>query len=359
METNQRIFGLDLIRVTAIIMILFAQCIWILPQGLNPVITQVASLFHYIGLEVFFVLSGFLLGNSVDKLIREGDNSISNLLKKRAMRILPLYYLVLLANFAIAFYIGYPVDQGWKYFLLLQNFAAPIPAFFSESWGLPIIVFAGIVFPAMLFALNAAFSPKNKSTLFLLVTLLLIGIFLANKCIYNCSALNIDVDQWYTDLKPLVIYRLDAVFIGVLFSWLLHNISFFTKARWLFAVGGVMGICFIFAGVGYFHLFIENHPFFWNVVYLPLASLSIAFFLPVLSEWKTSFANLPIQFLSSITYAVYMVHFGIVLQLMKLWVPISVRREFVFFIIAYLTITFLLGFLLNKCIQKLLGNRIL
>jgi len=361
METNQRIFGLDLIRVTAIVMILMAQCIWILPQSGSAVVTQVASLFHFMGLEIFFVLSGFLLGNSMYKLLMKddfGSHSVLHFLKKRAIRILPLYYLVLAINFGIARHIGYPVEQGWKYIVLLQNFASPIPAFFSESWGLPIIVFDGVLFPLVLLGFNAIFKPKNKSGLFFIVALFLIAIFLISKFIYNATTPNTDVNQWYADLKPVVIYRLDAVIIGILFSWLLNNIAFFRKSRLLLAFIGGVGIGFIFVGVGYFQLLIESHPFFWNVIYLPMASLSIAFFLPLLCAWKNSFAATPIRFLSAITYAVYMVHFGIVLQLMKFYFPVAVPKQWLLFVISYLTITFILGFLLNRLCQKIFIKRL-
>jgi len=356
METNQRIFGLDLIRVTAIVMILMAQCIWILPQSVSAVVTQVAGLFHFIGLEIFFVLSGFLFGNSMYSLLMKddfGSQAILQFLTKRAIQILPLYYLILAINFGIACYIGYPVQQGWKYVVLLQNFATPIPAFFSESWGLPIIVFAGLLFPLVLLVFNTIFKLKNKPALFLIVTLFLIAIFLISKWIYSATTSNTDVNQWYADLKPVLIYRLDAVFIGVLFS-LLNNGAFFRKARLLLSVIGSIGIGFIFVGVGYFQLLIENHPFFWNVIYLPLTSLSIAFFLPLVCAWKNSFAATPIRFLSAITYAVYMVHFGIALQILKLHFPIATTKQWFLFVFVYLTATFLLGFLLNRLCRKYL-----
>lgn len=50
----------------------------------------------YIGVDVFFVISGFVISQSIDKSLKEKSFAILNFYKKRALRLLPELYLMLL-----------------------------------------------------------------------------------------------------------------------------------------------------------------------------------------------------------------------------------------------------------------------
>lgn len=50
----------------------------------------------YLGVDVFFVISGFVISQSIDKSLKEKSFSILNFYKKRALRLLPELYLMLL-----------------------------------------------------------------------------------------------------------------------------------------------------------------------------------------------------------------------------------------------------------------------
>ena len=119
-----------------------------------------------------------------------------------------------------------------------------------------------------------------------------------------------------------------------------------------------MGLLFV--GVGYFHLLIDSNPFFWEVLYLPLTSIAIAFFLPTFSQWNLKgILKNSITFISKISYAVYLLHYGIILQLMcnffdpKLYTTI----QFCFFSISYLAVTLFLGFIFYHFFERPLINR--
>ncbi|HEU0136653.1 MAG TPA: acyltransferase family protein, partial [Flavobacterium sp.] len=61
-KDSNRIFGLDFMRATAIMMVLIGHCAWIFPAS-EGVIMQLLAMSGYLGVEIFFVLSGFLIGN--------------------------------------------------------------------------------------------------------------------------------------------------------------------------------------------------------------------------------------------------------------------------------------------------------
>jgi peptidoglycan/LPS O-acetylase OafA/YrhL len=99
---ERHIPALDGIRALAILLVV-PHNIDTLPAPLPAYLFPMAVLFHagWIGVQLFFVLSGFLItGNLLDS--RGADNYFSAFFGRRALRILPLYYAVLLAAFVLA-----------------------------------------------------------------------------------------------------------------------------------------------------------------------------------------------------------------------------------------------------------------
>lgn len=322
MEKNQRVFGLDLFRIAAIAMLMLSQCLWLLPN-LNPLISQVASVIYFFGLEIFFVLNGYLLYVKLYPLYFSTDfgwSSVVYFLKRRLLHILPLYFLMLILNLLMAVVLNQPFSGIWKYFFLLQNFNSPMPGFFHESWGLPIILFADALFVVLLFLLNQFVQPKSKQFSFLGLTVLLIAFAFLLRWIYNLGTMNTNVTQWDVALKSVAIYRFDAVYVGIFMGWLLgHFDLFLRKFRVALAGIGLLGFLFFLFGVGFFQLLIESHPLFWNVFYLPLASLIIGCFLPLFLQWKATHAWLQnaVLRLARCSFAAYLLSVGLLLGLIR------------------------------------------
>ncbi len=358
-RNRNRIFGLDLMRALAIFMVLVGHCSWIFPQN-NDVFSALMALSGFMGVEVFFVLSGFLIGRIIYRQFTEADfnfASVAYFLKRRWFRTFPNYFLILMVNLIIVFFMGYSIEGLWKYFFFLQNFAAPMLPFFTESWSLSVEEFAYLVLPLSLLLVFTLFNPKNKSRQFFSVTLLLIAAFIVSKFFYNVHTSNTTIDQWNMALKPVVVYRLDSIFIGVLAGWIYMNYrNFWKKTKIFWALLGIVMMGFYTFGVGRFQLTILNYPFFWNVVYLPLVSVSVAFFLPLLSEWKTeeSILGRAVTFISIISYSIYLLHYGVVLQTLKHFVdtPELSPGLAVLFTAGYISITILLSAVLYRFYEK-------
>lgn len=360
-EINQssRIFGLDLMRATAIVMVVVGHCLWIYPQD-DSLFHQLLQLFGFFGVEIFFVLSGFLIGKIIYNLFLKDDFSMATVfyfLKRRWYRTFPNYYLVLLINIIIAGIIGYQTPQLWRYFFFLQNFKITMLSFFTESWSLSVEEFAYIVLPMFILGLYLLIKPINKSRFFLWAILLLISIFVCNKLYYQNTTHNTTLDQWNLSLKAVVIYRLDSIFIGVMFSWIYLNFtSFWRKSKYLFFLLGMLLLFFLFFSLGHFGLLIAMQPLFWNVMYLPVLSLAVACFLPFLSEWKTetSMIGKPITFISIISYSIYLLHYSVILQLMKYFIKIDVQNRVALYLFTfvYFIITIILSYFLYRFYEK-------
>ncbi|WP_370029999.1 acyltransferase family protein [Flavobacterium sp. 28YEA47A] len=351
LHNPQRIFGLDLMRAVAILMVLSSHCLWIYPES-NSFIAQLLKLFGFLGVEIFFVLSGFLIGRILLQSYLKEDFSFSharNFLKRRWFRTFPNYFLILLINILIAAIIGYKIESLWKYFFFIQNFNKAMPAFFPESWSLSVEEWAYIVLPLFLVLAGLFIKPKNKSKFFaiLLVFLAVFSLWAKFSCYKN--TLNINMDVWNTSLKAVVIYRLDAIFYGVLASWFYcrrHN--FWKKNKSVFLVMGILCFLFITFGIGKIGFTPEGQNRFLYIAYLPIVSISISFFLPFLSGWKSEKSKLknPIVFISLISYSIYLLHYSVILQLMKYFIPIEdypMLQKHVF-TFAYLLLTIILSY---------------
>lgn len=82
-----------------------------------------------LGIEVFFVLSSFLLTFlALNEYQKENNFSFKNYFRRRALRIWPLYFFILFISFAIfpflanTFNIKMSLPNGWYYVFFISNF---------------------------------------------------------------------------------------------------------------------------------------------------------------------------------------------------------------------------------------------
>lgn len=364
MEPNlkQRIFGLDVLRATAIIMVVCSHILWIYPKS-NSFIPTLFELFGFWGVELFFVLSGFLIGSILYKsFINESFTlkSVFHFLKRRWFRTLPGYYLVLLINIGIAFFLGISIENIGSYFLFLQNFVSKSPAFFPESWSLSVEEFTYLLLPFSLFFVGLS-KVKNKSKAFLFVIITLILIFWTNKYYYHSQHTISNLPEWNLNLKSVLIYRIDAILIGVLFAWFSLNFSeFWKKKKGIFALLGFGILFFLMFGIVPLNLIIEQNPFFWNVLYLPLTSIAFSFLIPFFSEWKTynNTVLYIIELISKISYSIYLLHYSVILLLLKTFFNTSLMSDFErhIFTLSYLLLTFLTSYFVYRFYEKPITN---
>jgi peptidoglycan/LPS O-acetylase OafA/YrhL len=324
---EKRIFGLDLMRAVAIVFVVCSHAVWIFPYTKN-VITDLMSLAGVIGVEIFFVLSGFLIGRLIYNLFMSSEftrKDITYFWVRRWFRTLPNYYLILVFNVLLALYLGISLPGNlWQYFFFMQNFSWEMPLFFGESWSLPIEEFAYIIGPLLLYLILFLKLKINKPRLFLIITIVILVFFLITKMLYNLNHSETDMIFWNVNLKALTIYRIDAIYYGVLAAYIsLVKPDFWKRFKGVFLIIGIglfLGLNFIIPTQ---KIFIETHPFFWNVLYLPINSIAIAFVLPFLSQMKSApkLIVVPITIISLISYSIYLIHYSVVMQLMKHFFP--------------------------------------
>jgi len=359
-EYQQRIFGLDVMRATAILFVVFSHSLWIFPEA-SGLLVDLLKLMGVMGVEIFFVLSGFLIGRILFRIFTKDTfkpRDLNYFLIRRWFRTLPNYYLALIINIGIAIYFGRELPNSlWQYFFFLQNAVEGMDIFFTESWSLPIEEFAYIICP-FLFYLALLFRFKiAKEKLFLIITLLIIGFFLLTKVVYNYNTPMSDITYWNINLKAVVLYRIDAIYYGVLAAYIsLTRPKMWMSSSKVFLFTGFTLFILLHYLIGAHQMGVEQYPFLWNVIYLPFCSICIAFSLPFLSQWKSApfMLLMPVTLISLISYGMYLLHYSIILQLMRYFKPIEnlYFNEKLFFIAIYIVLTIVLAYVLYRVYEK-------
>jgi peptidoglycan/LPS O-acetylase OafA/YrhL len=167
--------GLDLLRAIAIGWVMCFHSF--LVGGLNVHFAWL-SRFGWMGVDLFFVLSGFLIGSQVlYPLIHGRQFSLRVFYIRRALRILPAFWVVL------AFYVAFPwfreapgLEPWWKFATFIVNVSINYVhnQAFSHAWSLCVEEHFYICFPLLAWALTRRLSARAFVSLVL--TLVLLGI---------------------------------------------------------------------------------------------------------------------------------------------------------------------------------------
>ena len=122
--------ALDGIRGIAILLVLFVHLTVILPDTLTGHVMLTIAGVGWAGVELFFVLSGFLItGILLDS--RGSENYFQSFYIRRILRIMPLYFAVTAISFLVLPHINHPkaarfatvgLDEIW-YWLMMSNIA--------------------------------------------------------------------------------------------------------------------------------------------------------------------------------------------------------------------------------------------
>ena len=148
-----RLAGLDTLRALAIAMVLMSHYNGFVARG---------SIFGLIGetgwagVDLFFVLSGYLIGNQLLAPAARGESlSLKTFFARRLLRTLPNYYVVLavyllLPHSAIA---GKSMAPAWRFLSFTQNFGLRYGETFTHSWSLCIEEQFYLVLPLVVMAL--------------------------------------------------------------------------------------------------------------------------------------------------------------------------------------------------------------
>ena len=167
-----RLDGLDVLRALAILSVLLFHAPEAIGDAVAPAM-RAAFAHGWMGVDLFFVLSGYLIGRQVFGPLAEPNlgSRLRAFWVKRWVRTLPLYFVVLTFYALKPWTFGTPfVGGGWHYALFLQNFTAPRD--FVQSWSLCVEEHFYLVLPLLAFGLRGRQWPAVAWLVPVLVSLL-------------------------------------------------------------------------------------------------------------------------------------------------------------------------------------------
>ena len=151
--SSTRLAGLDTLRALAIALVLMSHYNSFVRHA--PGFRAIGSI-GWAGVDLFFVLSGYLIGNQLLAPAARGERlDLQTFFARRLLRTLPNYYLVLaiyllLPDSPIA---GKTMAPVWCFLTFTQNFALNFGETFTHSWSLCIEEQFYLVLPLAIVAL--------------------------------------------------------------------------------------------------------------------------------------------------------------------------------------------------------------
>jgi peptidoglycan/LPS O-acetylase OafA/YrhL len=293
---GDREIQLDVVRGLAIVLAMG----WHLNGGATSPIMDVILFpgrhFGWAGVDLFFVLSGFLVGRLVLlEIQREATFDYRRFLIRRAFRLWPVLYLYLGAQLIAA-------DDPWQSYLPqiffhLQNyFKTPLDHLWSLAVEEHFYLALGLLLPLLI---RKGLKPK----------IFLFGIFglIASATIMRWVGLALGLPlqnlQWQTQ------FRIDALAVGLLLALAsVHYSETFDrlrKLRWLWATLALLGFSLlVWTGSGQTRVVIG-----YSIAAFSSAALILAIYRVPIAPWITPFARVW-AFLGLYSYSLYIWHNG-------------------------------------------------
>lgn len=310
---HSRIFGLDILRAIAILFVVFGHSAILLPEKYKSYVRIITL----DGVAIFFVLSGFLIGGILIKLLEKEKPTfpvLFNFWSRRWLRTLPIYLLLL--TFVILFtYLLKPQrlpEEWYRYYIFIQNFNHPLPTFFGESWSLSIEEWFYLLIPISLFLGLNLFRQTVKKTTFAVIIIGIIAVISYRYFLFINSDIQ-DTTQANLLILRQVLTRLDAIMFGVLGAFVSYYYpSFWKKGNYL--IISLIGFILMYG----LKIFNDSHISEYSIVYLPaIKAIIVLLMLPYFSQLKanTSFFTRSVTFVSLVSYSMYLINRTIVIDI--------------------------------------------
>ena len=264
-----------------------------LPQIESGVISEwlkfilYSSKISYFGVDIFFVLSGFLITRNILHELKKKSFSLKTFFLKRTLRIFPIYYITVILVFFV-------IDKRHFFELLLYFSNITFSIDYSShplrtTWSLAVEEQFYLIWPHVI---NKV---KGKRTLFVvLCSFVMIAFIPRFICIFSA---NIGGRiQYLVDLIPIHFMAIGA--IGAFFLFFFRNqVEIILNNKFLFIVNTFLVIISLFAPYSFIG---------FKVLFGFLALFQLMFITTI--KAANNLAGDALEFVGSISYGVYMYH---------------------------------------------------
>jgi len=313
--------GLDTLRTLAILLVfLFHYRIFAHPKWIDA-----AGSFGWTGVDLFFVLSGYLIAGQLFRQVKSsGSVSLGNFYVKRIFRILPAYLTVVAIYFCVPpFREREALAPLWKYLTFTQNFGLDLRTngTFSHAWSLCIEEQFYLLLPFIITALVAL--RWGRSSGWLIGFLFLAG-FAAR--IYSWQHFLqpiLEADDfgisWYKWIYYPTYNRLDGLLVGITVAGLT---TFYPRARNAIMQRGSIFLTVALALIGLAcYICLDAQSYVASVFGFPLVAIAYGCLLCAAISPSCALGRFRSRVISGVailSYALYLTHKGLI-HLTLIW----------------------------------------
>ena len=355
-KAQLKLFGLDHLRALAILLVLGFHYQLQFP---HPIWTGWFMKIGWTGVDLFFVLSGFLISSQLFAQIKKGTGiSLKTFFIKRFFRILPIYFFIVGVYFLFPYFREKEaLPPLWKFLTFTQNFGLEIKNFgtFSHAWSLCVEEHFYLLLPLILIFLTS----KNlfAKSYWILIALLVFGIVFRIylwSIFYPSNSVNDSSLPYWTEHIYYPTYnRLDGLLVGVAIAALYQfspklwdKISKFGNQIIILSIALLTVVFFSFADLGTYSTSIWGFPLI-SIAYgfLVLGAISPSSFL---YNWNSKITTL----ISTLSYAIYLSHKGIIHIVQELFAKLGVDKNSNLMFLVCIVVCIIVAWLLNLTIEK-------
>ena len=359
---NQKVklYGLDHLRAFAIGFVFLFHYGRMFP---HPEWTNAVSKFGWTGVDLFFVLSGFLISSQLFATIASHETiSFKTFFIKRFFRIIPVYL------FTLSLYFLFPIVRErealaplWKYLTFTQNIELDLrtQGTFSHAWSLCIEEQFYLLLPIVLMIL-AHFKLIKKG--FFLLIVLFVSCFLVR--LYSWNALVLLYKQmddywayWYKWIYYPTYCRLDGLLVGVAVAAI---VQFAQKIHcWVNRfVYWVLGLGIAILVIAYY-VCVDQESFIASIWGFPLVSLGYGLLVWVAVCPASLLYKLNSKLsagVASLSYSIYLIHKIVIHLTQDIFSTYQIEKDgnpmFIICIGTTLVAAFLMRLLIEKPFMK-------
>jgi peptidoglycan/LPS O-acetylase OafA/YrhL len=299
---SERIVSLDLLRGLAAFAVMIPHFfMYYLENG--SVIAEIVSI---TAVEVFFVLSGFVLGPQIVLCARRRNwATLRTFLMRRWMRTIPSYLVALLAISVIFREVG--SADFFRYVAYVQNLLSQHNNrdYYPVAWSLSVEEWYYVVFPPFLLFYGRVVGRGSEWFEYVGAALLFIACITLLRSVYG------DTAEWGAYVRRVVVFRIDSIAYGFLLYLVLQHANFEWNAR---LRSGAL-LLLTATTLALLHMngrMLESDAGWLRQIY-PFASAAfgmstLVFFLSVNSLFQARWGRVVCSYLGNISYPIYLFH---------------------------------------------------
>lgn len=324
-KVQSRAVGPDVLRSLAILLVMLVH----LPVEATPSLLVGVRTYAWLGVDIFFVLSGFLIGTQLFKEVsRNGGVDLKSFYLRRAFRIFPAFFIVL------GLYAIFPVlrdaptmQSVWSFatFTVNFDFDPRVGRAFSQAWSLCVEEHFYLVLPLLVLLLHRRISMGG--TLLIAGSMVIAGMILRYAIWENQVGVLVEAGKlreafavYLRDVYYPTYTRLDGLMVGVMLAAARFFKPDLCKRYAPPRVALPVGVALVVAALALFsirgplegtNLFLVFQAQLGTVAGFPLISIGIGFILgamldlePVLRRWPVPGAAV----VAALSYSLYLTH---------------------------------------------------